>query len=298
MNATLNAAEAPPKPRMLAHAPEELTNGRLHRLGEGIGKIVYASPHWVVKRKRTPSEVVALILLWKVLRKVSRILPGRIGERLLERPSRLIRFLRVVMQAVMTVVPRSLWFTTHVAEIWKVYRFRDARGTKLARIHLAGTALVPERVCFPPVRVQVGGWPGWLTVSEATERVDDTLFEQLQTLAKAEDFEGVERWLVRFLDLRQRGWRRGLFSLDAHLKNFGVIGDRIVLLDPGGLTDRWEDVEEHLGEDGTVREPHRQLGLGPLLKNHPEVAERFNARWRETVNLEQVWEKWPENPEV
>ena len=54
-------------PRVLLHAPPELTAGRLKRLGEGIGKVVYASEHWVIKRPRTPSEIVALILLWKIL---------------------------------------------------------------------------------------------------------------------------------------------------------------------------------------------------------------------------------------
>jgi hypothetical protein len=286
--------DAPQKPRLLAHAPEELTAGRLLRLGEGIGKIAYASQHWVVKRKRSPSEIVALILLWKLLRKFTRILPGRLGERLLEKPSKLIRFLRVLMQGVMMVVPRSVWFTTHIAEVWKIYRFRDARGTKLARLHLAGTSLVPELVCFPPVRIYVGGWPGWLTVSEATERVEDTLHQRLGNLAEAEEFEQVECWLGRFLDLRQSGWRRGLFSLDAHLKNFGVIGERIVLLDPGGLTDRWEEVEEHLSDGEVVAEPHVRLGLGPLLSKRPDIAERFNARWKTVVNRNRVREHWPD----
>ncbi|MEP6538319.1 MAG: hypothetical protein ABJF23_23475 [Bryobacteraceae bacterium] len=287
------------KPRLLAHIPEELTAGRLVRLGEGIGKIVYASPHWVVKRERSPSEIVALILLWKVLRKFARIMPGHLGERLLQRPSRLIRFLRVVMQAVMQVVPRSVWFTTHIAHVWKVYHFRDRRGTRLARTHLAGTGLMPERVCFPPARIQVGGWPGWLTVSEATERVDDTLHHRLKQLANEDAFAEVEAWLGRLLDLRQRGWRRGLFSLDAHLKNFGVIGDRIVLLDPGGLTDRLEDVEEHLSElEEATAEPHTRLGLGTMLGSRPDIAERFNSRWKEVVSLSQVLEHWPDEQDA
>ena len=49
--------------RMLPHPPEELTHGRLQRLGEGVGKVVYASEHWVVKRERSPGEVVALKIL-------------------------------------------------------------------------------------------------------------------------------------------------------------------------------------------------------------------------------------------
>src|SRR5436305_4222246 len=104
----------PARPHVLARAPEELTQGRLHRLGEGIGKVVYASEHWVVKRERSAKEIIALILVWKLLRKVA-------GQRLLQRPSRLIRLLRAMMQGIMTVVPKSLWFSTHVFEMWKVY---------------------------------------------------------------------------------------------------------------------------------------------------------------------------------
>jgi len=33
----------------------------------------------------------------------------------------------------------------------------------------------------------------------------------------------VELWLNRFLDTRLAGWQAGLFSTDAHLKNFAVI---------------------------------------------------------------------------
>src|SRR6266404_73587 len=221
------------EPRKLPHAPEELTRGNLRRLGEGIGKVVYASEHWVVKRERSPSEILALIALWKVLRKLEAVLPAKIGERFVQRPAGQIRFLRILMQGLVAVVPRSIWFATHIGEVWSLYRARDARGEHLAQTHLAGTPLVPERVTFPPTRVKVGGWPGWLTICEAAERVEGTLHQRLLDLAKAERFDELEQSLDRFLDLRQAGWRRGLFSIDAHLKNFGVIGDRIVLLDPG-----------------------------------------------------------------
>ena len=283
------------EPQVLAHIPNELTAGRLVRLGEGIGKVVYASEHWVVKRERSPSEIVALILLWKVLRKFAHLLPGHLGEQLLRRPSRFIRFLRVLMQTVMVIVPKSIWLTTHIASVWKAYRLRDLRGTKLAHTHLAGTTLIPERVIFPPARVKVGGWPGWLTVHEATERVDATLQQRLAELARAGEFEHVEAWLDRFLDLRQSGWQRGLFSLDAHLQNFGVSGERIVLLDSGGLTDDWSEVEIRLSHEEVVDEPHIQLGLGPMLSSRPDIADRFNSRWKAVVNRDRVRDHWPED---
>jgi hypothetical protein len=37
--------ERPAELQVLTHAPEELTRGRLVRLGEGIHKVVYASDH-------------------------------------------------------------------------------------------------------------------------------------------------------------------------------------------------------------------------------------------------------------
>lgn len=279
-------------PRVLARAPEELTQGRLRRLGEGIGKVVYASEHWVVKRERSPSEVVALIVLWKALRRLERLLPGRWGKRLAARPARQIRFLRLLTQAAMAIMPKSLWFTTHVREVWRLYHRRNIRGEGLAQAHLAGTGLVPQRVCFPPARVRIAGWPGWLTVSEATERVETTLYQRLAELARAGRFEEVERWLNRFLELRQAGWQRGLFSVDAHLKNFGVTGDRIVLLDTGGLTNRWREIEGRLAYEEVVAQPHIQLGLGPILAPRPDIARRFDARWKAIVNREVVRSHW------
>ncbi len=279
-------------PRMLPHAPEELTTGLLRRLGEGIGKVVYASPHWVVKRQRKPSEVVALIVLWKAIRRFEHALPFGLGRRLLEKPSRQLRFLRVLTQAAMRVVPSSIWLTTHVREVWRLYATRGGRGESLAREHLSGTGLVPETVAFPPVRVKVFGWPGWLTVSEATERVEATLYERLIQLARANRHHEIELWLDRFLELRRSGWQRGLFSVDAHLKNFGVTGDRIVLLDSGGLTNRWDDVERQLAFEDVVAQPHIQLGLGAVLGTCPAIAARFNERWKALVNREQVLRHW------
>jgi len=275
--------------RVLLHAPAELTAGRLRRLGEGIGKIVYASEHWVVKRPRTPQEVVALILLWKFARRVEGFLPLR----LFEHPGRQIRFLRVCIQAVMRVLPKSVWLSEHVKDVWRIYRSRDRRGERLAREHLGGTPLVPETIEFPPTEVKVGGWPGWLTVSEATARVEDTLHNHLARLSREGSYDEVREWLDRFLDLRQSGWQRGLFSLDAHLKNFGVAGDRIVLLDSGGLTDQWHEVHERLVFEEVVVQPHVQLDLGAILAPCPEIAAAFDARWKEIVNRETVARHWP-----
>ena len=276
------------KPRELACAPEDLLRGRLRRVGEGIGKVVYASEHWVVARERSPGEVAALIVLWKALH----VLPGRLGVGLLRKPSMTLRFLRLLTQAALAVVPKRFWFTPHVREVWTVYHRRSLRGERLAQARLLGTGIIPERVTFPPAPVRIGGWRRWLTVSEATERVEATLFERLNQLARARRFEEVEHWLDRFLDLRPRGWKLGLFSVDPHLKNFGVTGDRIILLDTGGLTNRWRDVEKRLEFEDVVGQPHIQLGLGPILGNQPEMAKRFDARWKALVNREVIGDHW------
>lgn len=280
-------------PVVLARAPEELSNSRLRRIGEGIGRVVYASEHWVVKRERSPSATVALIVLWRLVRKIERFLPGSIGRRLLQRPSRRIRILRLLIQATMLILPRSLWFTSHIRDVWRLYYRRNLRGERLAQTQLAGTPLIPQRIAFPPTRVRVGGWPGWLVVSEATQRAETTLHQKLAELAAAGRFQEIEQWLDRLLDLRQSGWKRGLFSVDAHLKNFGVLGDRVVLLDSGGLTDRWREIEHRLAFEEVVEQPHIQLGLGPLLGARPDIAGRFDARWKAIVNLEVVKRHWP-----
>jgi hypothetical protein len=283
-------------PHALPQAPEELTRERLTRLGEGIGKVVYASEHWVVKRERSPGEVVALILIWKFLCRWAHWLPFGWGKRLLSQPSKVIRFLRVVTEAGMAVIPRSVWYTTHIKEVLRVYRSRDRRGEKLAQVHLAGTELMPEVITFPPATVLVGGWPGWLNVREATERVDATLDRKISDLAAARNFEAVEDWLNRLLTTRQTGWQRGIFSIDAHLKNFGVIGERIVLLDTGGLTNRWTDIDARLLKEEQIEAPHAQLGLSDALAECPDVARRFDERWKALVNRDSVIRLWPEDP--
>lgn len=286
--------------RTLAHAPAELLEGRLLRLGEGIGKVVYASPHWVVKRERKPAEIMALIVIWKAMRRIGRILPGSLGRNLLNRPSLQLRALRVAVQSLMYLIPRTVWLATHAGKVHEIYASRDSRGEHLARTMLTGSPLVPETVSFPPTRVRVGGWPGWLMVSEATERVECTLLDRLGELACARRFDEMEVWLDRFLDLRQAAWQRGVFSLDAHLKNFGVTSDRVVLLDPGGLTDNWDEIADRLGFEDEIIRPHAQLGLEFTLRDRPDIASRFDRKWKDTVNPERVRQHWPslESPEA
>lgn len=285
---------APEIVHLLPAPPAELLRGDLRRLGEGIGKVVYASEHWVVKRERRPSEVVALIVLWRAIRKCEWWLPARLGKDLLQRPSRQIRMLRLVVQACMKVVPQSIWFTDRVRNVWRSYQSSNLRGEKLAQEHLDGTSLVPMRVSFPATRVHVRGWPGWLMVSEATERAECTLYQRLIDLAESGRFAEMEQWLDRLLQLRCSGWQRGLFSTDAHLKNYGVIGNRIVLLDSGGLTDDWPEVESHLAVEESVEQPHVQLGLGRVLAAHADIAQRFDERWKAMVNRDVVQQHWPE----
>lgn len=284
------------QPHLLPHAPEELTSGRLRRLGEGVGKVVYASEHWVVKRERSAADIIALIVIWKALRRIARLLPAHMGEPLLRRPSKWIRLVRVMVRPLVLAIPRGVWLMTHAGEMWHVYHSRNVRGERLAKEHLAGTSLIPERVTFPPVRVRVGGWPGWLTVSEATEKVEGTLHKRLSDLAARGRFDELEEWLNRFLELRQAGWQRGLFSVDAHLKNFGVTGDRVVLLDTGGLTDHWPEIDRRLTSQASLDAPHVQLGLGPMLADRQDIAERFDTRWREIVSHSGVLRHWPGAP--
>jgi hypothetical protein len=283
----------PTRCRVLHHIPDELTAGSLRRLGEGIGKVVYASEHWVVCRERSPLEMVALILLWRALRKLERLLPGAWGRRLRDRPSRQIRFLRVLVQGAMLIVPRTLWFPTHIRSVLRLYHRRSVRGEKLAQAHLAGSDMIPERIEFPPARVRIGGWPGWLVVSEAAERVETTLYNKMIHLAAEDRFDELEEWLDRLLQRRQEGWRLGLFSLDAHLKNYGAIGERIVLLDTGGLTNRWSEVEQRLEAEESMAPPHVRLGLGGMLADHSEIAQRFDERWRAGINPAVVKDCWP-----
>jgi len=278
----------------MEEAPGELTRGRLKRIGEGVGKVVYASERWVVKRERGASEIIALILIWRLMKRLEKILPQRFTSRWTAHPSAALRALRMAMQAFVAVVPRAVWFSTHWGRVWQKFVHRDVRGEYLAVKHLSGTSLVPETVTFPPTLVKVSGWPGWLVVTEATERVEETLYDRLKRLAAERKWNEVERWLERLLELRRAGWRRGVFSVDAHLKNFGVIQNRVVLIDSGGLTDRWEDVERHLASVAKNGPVWRQFGMEEILAGAPELAERFDARWRDLTSPQSMRDLWPE----
>lgn len=269
--------------RVLRQAPEELTRGCLLRLGEGIGKVVYASEHWVVTRERHPSEIIALILTWKFLRRLDGLVPGHVGRRMLAKPGRQIRAFSLFFHAVVLSVPRGIWLTTHARQMWRQYSRDEIRGRKLADAYLAGTALMPETIAFPPTRVKVGRWPGWLLVSEATERAETTLNERINELARARRFDEIEVWLMRYLELRRAAWQRGVVSLDPHLKNFGVTQNRVVLLDAGGLSNEWSEIEERLRED-EITPPHARLGLEETLRDRPDIADRFDAGWKAAVN--------------
>ena len=271
--------------RVLSEAPEELTRGSLVRLGEGIGKVAYASEHWVVSRERHPSEIIGLILTWKVLRKLDRLVPGEMGRRMLAKPGRRIRALGFIFRALVLAVPRGVWFTRHARHMWRQYSWHEKRGRTLADAHLAGTALVHERIEFPPTEVKVGRWPGWLMVSEATERAETTLQERINELARARRFDDIEVWLMHYLDLRRAAWQRGVFSLDPHLKNFGVTQGRVVLLDAGGLTNVWPEIAENLRRDDELTPPHVRLGLEETLRDRPDIADRFDAEWKATIKL-------------
>ncbi len=242
----------------------------------------------MVSRERHPSEIIGLILTWKVLRKLDRLVPGHIGRRMLAKPGKKIRALGLIFRVLVLAVPRGVWFTRHARHMWRQYSWHEKRGRTLADAHLAGTALVPERIEFPPTEVKVARWPGWLMVSEATERAETTLHERINELARAQRFDEIEAWLVRYLELRRAAWQRGVFSLDPHLKNFGVTQDRVVLLDAGGLTNVWPEIAENLRRDDELTPPHVRLGLDSTLRDRPDIADRFDAEWKATVRSDVV----------
>jgi len=286
--------DPPKQARVLPHAPAELTRDKLARLGEGIGKVVYASEHWVVKRERRPSEILALIGIWKMLRRLESLLPSWLRKHVVPDPGRRVQLLVLIFQPVILALPRGVWFATHIGEYWRWYTKSEARGAILADKYLTGTSLIPERVTFPPTRIRVREWPGWLIVFEATERVETTLHDRINDLARSLRFDEIQIWLDRFLASRRSAWERGVFSLDAHLKNFGVLGDRVVLLDSGGLTNRWPDIENRLKIMDDFLSPHARLGLEETLRDRPDIAERFDEQWRASVNPEEVRRYWPE----
>ncbi len=189
--------------RALDRAPEELTAGRLKRIGEGVGKVVYATQHWVVKRDRGASEIIALILIWRMLKRLERFLPRRLAARWASHPSTALRVLRMAVQTVVSLVPKTFWFSTHWGRIWQKFVHRDVRGEYLAVKHLSGTSLVPETVTFPHAGA---GWRlAWMAGGDRGHRArGGNLYDRLRKLAAESRWNEVERWLERLLELRRR----------------------------------------------------------------------------------------------
>jgi hypothetical protein len=67
----------------------------------------------------------------------------------------------------------------------------------------------------------------------------------------------------------------------------------VVLLDAGGLTDNWPDIEKRLGFEDEFDSPHVRLGLEMTLRDRPDISQRFDARWRAAVSPEVVRSHWP-----
>jgi hypothetical protein len=59
------------------------------------------------------------------------------------------------------------------------------------------------------------------------------------------------------------------------------------------LTNNWSDIQKRLGPTDEFDSPHVKLGLEMTLRDRPDIAERFDARWRATVSAEAVRNSWP-----
>jgi len=62
----------------------------------------------------------------------------------------------------------------------------------------------------------------------------------------------------------------------------------VVLLDAGGLTDNRREIEKRLGTEDEYESPHVRLGLEMTLRDRPDIAQRFDERWRAAVNTRSV----------
>jgi hypothetical protein len=275
--------------RVLSHAPEELTGGKLRRLGEGIGTVVYASDHWVVRRERSAADILALIVIWKALRGVARLLPGRLGARFLERPSRWIRLLRVTVRPLVVGFPHPVADDARRADV-ALYLSRDARGG------VWPNSAWPARRCCPSAsRFRPCAWGRRLARMADGERGHRTGGGDTgPALAPPGDENRLRNWSAG----SSACWiapgglaPRPVFDRRAP-QELGVVGDRVVLLDSGGLTDRWAEIETRLAPSDSAA-PHVMLGLETVLRARPDIAARFDERWNQVVSREGVLRHWP-----
>ena len=121
--------------------------------------------------------------------------------------------------------------------VLRVYRARDRRGEKLARKHLAG-----EPVWFPNASHfrRRRSWPGAARVA-VRPRGHRARGRYPRPRSRTSQKRGIstKSSAQPIPPYPPERWQLGSFSGGCALKNFGVIGKRIVLLDTGGPTNRW-----------------------------------------------------------
>jgi len=89
------------------------------------------------------------------------------GRRLRERPS--AKSVSWGARARGHLIFPELSVPAHVRDILRLYHRRSVRGERTGAGRLTGSRFIPERIEFPPHGSAIGGWPGWLQVSDAAE---------------------------------------------------------------------------------------------------------------------------------
>jgi hypothetical protein len=154
------------------------------------------------------------------------------------RPEIVWVLVQAAVTAALRLVPEPLWDRSGLAARARSLRHRSEGCTALALRRLQGSVLVPARVEIAALRVRSAWWGRRRTVTDAYERVDRTLAEQIRGLARSGHYGEATEWLDRLLGVQVALWRRGVFyAVTNPLENHGVLGDRLVVLDFSGLTD-------------------------------------------------------------
>ena len=236
----------PPDP---ANVRAEFTGAPLERVGSGFESIVYGSTCWVVKVPRDERGLAASLLATVVVGRALRPLRtcgGAPGNR--EPAGAAMAFCRDRrgptpvargargLPAILIMVPERSWRGSGIERRARWLRARAEECQRLAMRCLDGTPLVPRRVELPPTRIRTARWGRRRTVTTAYQRVDRTLWDEALRCGRLGRVDELDRWLDRFLSFQIMLWRRGvLFAASNPYENHGVLGDRLVLLDHGGL---------------------------------------------------------------
>ncbi|MBZ0165314.1 MAG: rhomboid family intramembrane serine protease, partial [Candidatus Omnitrophica bacterium] len=292
----------------------EITAQPLVRIGQGWQKVVYASDNWVVQQEWSIAAAATIVKRSRLLNKYIRRFVPNTTLASLRNPNTftvkqfavkiakiiVFRAMFFTLWSLFKMMPRFVLQRTHSGRAILAHR-DEARQAEdiLKNSALANSDYIPRRYSIKPTKVRLAGHLFSVTTTQVVERADNTLHDHLAMLVAEGRVEEAKEWLDRFLRMQVMLWEMGLFEYTFQPGNYGVIGQRLVLLDHGEMTNRHDEINVKLARwhdeayVWTVSSFERAFG-----PEHQDIVQEYFERMTRLINKEAIEQHWPEAIEI